>query len=128
MVTVTDQVMTYKIIAKTMECFKTENFQSVQIYPHRDEMLFCYYWSLVYWLVMSGDSTEYMFPDFAKKIIRSETSKVDSKGLSLLQRQAQHFDMDTIMAMAMTLLRFHCTFIDLIRAEPKGRYKAENSH
>jgi hypothetical protein len=59
---------------------KTVTDQTLQIFPEKEEFMFCYYWSLCYLLVMDETGSEYLFPGFAEKVVQTRTDdKIDSK-------------------------------------------------
>ena len=77
----TEETNSYNIITQNCKRIKTDDSKVHHIFPHRENCLFDYNFSLLYLLLVGsvcyGDSTK-LFPIFASKLFNSE-SKVDSR-------------------------------------------------
>jgi hypothetical protein len=76
----TEGLLTYNILVQDLTRFKTSTRTDLQLFPHRDEMFFCYYFSLSYLLLVGEHNPRYskLFPRFAEKVFKDDGS-VDSK-------------------------------------------------
>ena len=57
----------YMLLSHYMDRIKVNFQQDLSVYPHKSDMLFCYYWSAAYASVMERGVTNYMFPGFFEK-------------------------------------------------------------
>ena len=73
----------YYILQPKLKRHKLGKEQLISIFPHRETLLLCYYFSLLYRIVMMGDDSDYIFSDFAKRALKQTESKSDSKVSSL---------------------------------------------
>ena len=60
----------YETLLTYMDRIKTNTQQDMALFPHRSELLFDYFFSLGYYLVMEEESySDFMMPDFAKQVV-----------------------------------------------------------
>ncbi len=88
----TEGLLTYDILVQDTTRFKTSTQSDHQIFPHRDEFFFCFYFSLAYLLVIASstfDSVK-LFPNFAEKVFDSE-QRVDSKVATFFNKCIDYF-------------------------------------
>ena len=57
----------FVLLSHYMDRIKVNFQQDLAIYPHKTEMLFCYYWLAAYASIMERVMTAYMFPVFFEK-------------------------------------------------------------
>ena len=63
-----------------MDRLKVGISQVKSCYPHKDEMAFCVYFSLAYYLILDDDpSSSYLFRSYANSIMRNKDGEVESK-------------------------------------------------
>ena len=77
----TENTVEYSVIAQKCNRYKTGDSKVHHIFPHRDNFLFDYYFSLLYLLLVGtvcyGDNTK-LFPMLASKLFNSE-NQIDSR-------------------------------------------------
>ena len=57
----------YELLLHYMDRIKVNFQQDLAVYPHKSDMLFCFYWSAAYASVMERGLSDYMFPVFFEK-------------------------------------------------------------
>ena len=93
MITIPDQMnnLDYNILGLCVERNKVhEPAKNLNVYPHRDNMLFCAYFSIGYALVMSRGQvdSDFLFPEFEKKLRGKNDKDIDSSTASLFKHYA----------------------------------------
>ena len=73
----------HNIIVDKLKRQKNKKETLIHLYPHRDSVLQCFYFSLAYRALMLGDDDDYIFPQFAKRAANQTEDKSDSKVSSL---------------------------------------------
>ena len=94
-----NNIGSYTLITHFLHRMKVNFDQDLLIYPHRNEMLFCYYWSAGYASIMERGLSTYVFPGFfenANKINKddryeSKVSKTFKASISRLSIMAAEF-------------------------------------
>ena len=72
-------VTTYNCLNFTVDRNKTEKYQDLVVYSHRDSFLQCLYFALAYKLIMDNGEQDELFPRFYSHIKKEESStKIDS--------------------------------------------------
>jgi hypothetical protein len=88
----TEDLISYHILVQDTTRFKTSTHDDHQIFPHRDEFYFCYYFSLAYLLLLvpiNVMSTK-LFPTFSEKVFDSN-KRVDSRVATFFNKCADEF-------------------------------------
>ena len=76
---VNEDVYQYRVLAIDIQRQKNGPFQLLPIYPHYDGLFECFYFSLIYLVVMVGCGNQYIFPSFSKAALKTKSGKSDSK-------------------------------------------------
>ena len=66
-------------LAFNVERHKTSHFQDILVFSHKSTFLQCLYFSLAYKLVMDSGDFDYFFPDYADRLGKDESNKIDSR-------------------------------------------------
>jgi len=81
---------TYKCLSVPVDRHKTSTKQQLQIFPHKTSCLMCFYFSLAYKMVLDNGTSDYLFPEFAKKLGNSNENKIDSKASGLFNEYLKY--------------------------------------
>ena len=66
-------------LAFNVERHKTSHFQDILVFCHKSSFLQCLYFSLAYKLVMDSGVYDYLFPDYADRLGKKDSNKIDSR-------------------------------------------------
>lgn len=68
----------YNVLQVDFQRQKDGPYSSVAIYPFRDSFFECFYFTLIYSILMCGCNSKYIFPSFSKAALRTTNKKSDS--------------------------------------------------
>lgn len=80
---VTEAHCRYQILSSDLQRQKDGPYKEIAVYPFRDGIRECYYFTLLYHIVLNDVSGQYVFPTFSKAALLTKDSKSDSKVSSL---------------------------------------------
>ena len=86
----TEDLLEYHILIQDTTRFKTSTKSDHRIFPHRDSLFFCYYFSFAYILLLHDSMTNKLFPSFSERVFDAE-KRVDSKVATFFNKCIDHF-------------------------------------
>ena len=76
---VKEDVGSYKVAIVDLDRMKTSTRSILQMFPDRESVTNCWYFSLLYMLLLETLPSEFLFPLYADKVISKQDDDVDSK-------------------------------------------------
>jgi len=80
---VKEDVGQYQVAIVDLDRMKTSTRSLLQMFPDKENVMYCWYFSLLYVMVLEDLPGEYVFPQYAEKVLSKQDDDVDSKVSSL---------------------------------------------
>ena len=81
----------YDVAMQVIDRTNTRTYKGVCIYPEREFFLYNCYWYMAYTCIIDPSNEEYILPEFAKTVFKSEESRIDSRVSLLFRKVYEHF-------------------------------------